>query len=66
MTEKKCNHAEGKGTLLDRLRGHWVQTVPADCAICEFDCSKTECSDSEWQQCKRRLDSLKQDEPAEK
>ena len=65
MTDEKCNHAESKGTLRDRLLGHWVQTVPEDSAICEFDCSKTECSNSEWQHCKRRLDSLKHDEPPE-
>jgi hypothetical protein len=36
--------------------GHLVQTVPDDIAQCEFHCSKTDCSHTEWNDCKRRLD----------
>lgn len=52
------------GTLRQRLMSHFIRTVPEESAICEFDCSKTECSDHEWTHCKRRLDSLKRRGPA--
>jgi len=42
---------------------HLVQPVPAGLALCEFGCSKTRCSESEWEHCTRRLDSL---EPVER
>jgi hypothetical protein len=38
--------------------GHLVQTVPDDIAQCEFHCSRTDCSHTEWNNCKRRLDPL--------
>lgn len=50
-------------SLRDRLMSHLVQPVPDGLALCEFSCSKTSCSESEWEHCSRRLDSLKQDEP---
>jgi len=44
---------------LSRL-GHWVQEqvvaeVPADFALCEFDCRQTACSSEEWTTCQRRI-----------
>ncbi|PAW67961.1 MAG: hypothetical protein B9S38_11770 [Verrucomicrobiia bacterium Tous-C4TDCM] len=65
MNNDKCSHDEGHGTLRQRLMDHLVGTVPEDSAICEFNCSKTECSNDEWTHCQRRLDSLKKDEPAD-
>ena len=65
MNNDKCSHDEGHGTLRQRLMDHLVGTVPEDSAICEFNCSKTECSNDEWTHCQRRLDSLKTDEPAD-
>lgn len=50
-------------SLRDRLMSHLVQPVPDGLALCEFSCSKTHCSVSEWEHCSRRLDSLKRDEP---
>jgi hypothetical protein len=40
--------------------GHWVQEqvvaeVPANLALCEFDCRQTACSLEEWTTCKRRI-----------
>jgi len=40
--------------------GHWVQEqvvaeVPADLALCEFDCRQTACSSEEWTTCRRRI-----------
>ena len=42
--------------------GNWameqsVAEVPADLALCEFDCRKSECSRDEWVDCKRRISS---------
>lgn len=52
-------------SLRDRLMSHLVQPVPSGLALCEFGCSKTRCSESEWEHCSRRLDSLKEDEAAD-
>ena len=65
MNNDNCSHDAGHGTLRQRLMDHLVGTVPEDSAICEFNCSKTECSNDEWTHCQRRLDSLKKDEPAD-
>ncbi len=40
--------------------GHWakeqsVAEVPADLALCEFDCRKSQCSRDEWVSCERRI-----------
>jgi len=40
--------------------GHWVQEqvvaeIPADLALCEFDCRHSACSAEEWTTCKRRI-----------
>ena len=51
-------------SLRDRLMSHLVQTVPDGIALCEFGCSKTRCSESEWEHCTRRIDSLKPDDAA--
>jgi len=51
-------------SLRERLLNHLVQPVPDGLALCEFSCSKTRCSESEWAHCRRRLDSLKHEEPA--
>ena len=45
--------------LVDEL-SHWIRNqlvaeVPADLAVCEFECRKTECSLDEWVCCERRL-----------
>lgn len=38
---------------------HWlkipVAEVPDDIAVCEFECSKTECRRGDWHRCERRL-----------
>jgi hypothetical protein len=65
MKDHTCSNDEGHKTLRERLMDRLVGTVPEDSAICEFDCSKTECSNEEWTHCQRRLDSLKKDEPAD-
>ena len=32
-----------------------VTEVPEEIALCEFDCSKTECLQEDWANCTRRL-----------
>jgi curli biogenesis system outer membrane secretion channel CsgG len=44
---------------LSRL-GHWakaqiVSEVPADLAVCEFDCRECQCSSSNWMNCQHRI-----------
>lgn len=58
-TEHSVN-GESRPSLGERLIGHIVQTVPEGIALCEFDCSATECSPETWNHCKRRLESLGQ------
>ncbi len=44
--------------LHERLIQAIVQPVPDSLALCEFECSKSQCSAEEWQHCKRRLEAL--------
>lgn len=39
------------------LRDQFVQNVPEDSALCEFDCRKGQCTMEEWQNCERRLNN---------
>ena len=39
---------------------HWVlsqfiQDVPEETALCEFDCRRVQCTQREWSMCSRRL-----------
>ena len=47
------------GAQLTRLRqrtvSFFVQEVPEDVAVCEFDCRKGNCEQGEWEVCERRL-----------
>ena len=41
---------------------HWVlnqfiQDVPEESALCEFDCRRAQCTHGEWSTCSRRLNS---------
>jgi hypothetical protein len=38
-----------------RLSNELIQDVPEAIAVCEFDCRKTQCTNEEWTNCKRRL-----------
>lgn len=37
------------------LKGQLVGEVPAEIAVCEFDCRKQQCTQGEWENCERRL-----------
>jgi hypothetical protein len=41
--------------LLRWAKGLFVQDVPDDIALCEFDCRKQQCTMDEWATCGRRL-----------
>lgn len=36
------------------IKGHIVQDVHMDDALCAFDCRKSQCSHGEWDSCERR------------
>jgi len=38
-----------------RLKEQIATEVPADLALCEFDCNKSQCSWNEWGSCERRI-----------
>jgi hypothetical protein len=40
--------------LAQRIRSEFVQDVPKDVAVCEFDCTETTCKSSDWVHCQRR------------
>jgi hypothetical protein len=37
------------------LKRQIVEDVPSDIAVCEYDCRKEQCLQSEWETCERRL-----------
>ncbi|MGA9056015.1 MAG: hypothetical protein WB763_05825 [Terriglobia bacterium] len=41
--------------IWDWVQGQFVGWVPEDDALCEFDCRKPQCMESEWENCTRRL-----------
>jgi hypothetical protein len=55
MSEEKLKSNEPFRSVWQRLRNQVVQTVPEDCAVCEFDCRKCQCTLGEWEICARRL-----------
>ena len=60
MKTTEINHHTDHPSLRERLIQAIVQPVPDGLALCEFECSKTECSVEEWKHCKRRLEALSQ------
>ena len=40
------------------LKGHIVVEVPAESAVCEFDCRKEQCRYDDWATCQRRLSHM--------
>lgn len=47
------------GSLLQELfqwvQDQFIQDVPEDTSLCEFDCRKGQCTQGEWESCERRL-----------
>ena len=41
--------------IWDWAWGQIIREVPADDALCEFDCRKPQCTEGEWENCVRRL-----------
>jgi len=46
------------------IKAQIVQDVPPEIALCEFDCSRAQCTQAEWATCPRRLQSLARSEGA--
>jgi hypothetical protein len=44
-----------KNSAWQRLKKQWIDDVPDDVALCEFDCRKGQCTYGEWASCERRL-----------
>ena len=51
--QAKRNHSIRK--IWHWLQSQFVQTVPDDVALCEFDCQKLQCTMGEWETCDRRI-----------
>ncbi|MEK7952722.1 hypothetical protein [Luteolibacter soli] len=58
MKTNETDHHHDHPRFRERLFQAIVQPVPDGLALCEFECSKTECSMDEWRSCKRRLEAL--------
>jgi len=41
--------------LFRLLKSHLVSDVPEEIALCEFDCRKSQCEQTEWDTCARRI-----------
>ena len=41
--------------FINRIRDAFVRDVPAEMALCEFDCRKDQCLEGEWASCERRV-----------
>lgn len=37
------------------IKNQFVQKIPDDIALCEFDCHRKQCTHAEWADCPRRL-----------
>ena len=42
----------------ERISEKFVECVPEEIALCEFDCRTSKCSAGEWKTCERRIKSL--------
>ena len=54
-TESEKTSAGPCSRLKHWLAENWSQEVPEDMAVCEFDCSKLECSQADFESCERRI-----------
>ena len=43
--------------IWDWAWGQLIGEVPQEDALCEFDCRKPQCTEGEWENCTRRLQS---------
>jgi len=69
MSKSTSERSNSRPSLWNRLTSLLIADVPEDIAICEFDCSKNQCTYGEWATCQRRihlqaLSHPKQVEPA--
>ncbi len=55
MSISTSNRSSSRASLWHRLKSLVIAEVPEDVAICEFDCSKNQCTQGEWATCQRRI-----------
>ena len=37
------------------IKNQWIQEVPEEISICEFECRNPECQGAQWVACQKRL-----------
>ena len=50
-------HASLGGGFSHWVLNQFIQVVPEESALCEFDCRRVHCTQREWSMCSRRLNS---------
>jgi hypothetical protein len=55
MSEQKVHSSSLISRGWQWFRAQFVQEVPEESALCEFDCRKGQCTLEEWNSCERRL-----------
>ena len=55
MSEETLKSNETSRGIWQWLQDQFIQTVPDDCAVCEYNCRKCQCTSGEWESCARRL-----------
>jgi len=56
MSRSTSLRSNSRRSLWHRIKSALIANVPKDIAICEFDCSKNQCTYGEWATCQRRID----------
>ncbi|MGO9924082.1 MAG: hypothetical protein ACLQIB_56475 [Isosphaeraceae bacterium] len=55
MSRSTSQPSRSRPSLWQRFKSLLIADVPEDIAICEFDCSKNQCTYGEWATCQRRI-----------
>ena len=45
------------------LENQFIQEIPADLALCEYECRKQDCTEADWLICERRITHAEAAEP---
>ena len=55
MSEQRVQGSRSKLKAWQWFRAQFVQEVPEESSLCEFECRKGQCTLDEWKSCARRL-----------
>src|ERR1700733_6905881 len=58
LVDLRHEAAKANLQLQSWIAGHIIQDVPSQIAMCEFGCSKSQCTSQEWHTCSRRLQAI--------